>query len=47
MIINLNDNKISQEYQVKKFVENLLSSKQAEFYLREINKQPDKWKKSI
>ena len=34
--------KISQE-QVKMFAENLLSSKPAEFYLRGINKQHDKW----
>ena len=29
------------------FVENLLSSKAAEFYKREINKLPDKWQKVI
>ena len=29
------------------FVENILSSKPAEVYLREINKQPNKWQKVL
>ena len=32
---------------MKKFVENLLSSKPTEFYLRETKKQPDKQQKRI
>ena len=42
----LNDNKFSED-QVKMFVENLLSLKPGEFYLREINKLPDKWPEVI
>ena len=39
----LNNKKFSQEDQVEMFVENFLSSKPAEFYLRDINKLPEKW----
>ena len=31
------------EDHLKTFVKKFLNSKPAEFYLREINKQPDKW----
>ena len=41
-----NDKKISQDH-VKMFVKNLLSSKQAELYLRGISKLPDKWQEEI
>ena len=34
---NLNDKNFSQEFQVKTLIELLLTSKQAEFYLRGIN----------
>ena len=37
----LNDKRFSQEDQVKRFVENFLSSKPAEFYLIGINKLPE------
>ena len=43
----LKNKKFSQEEQVKTFVENFLSSKPAEFYLRGINKLPDKWQQEM
>ena len=43
----LNKKCFSQEDQEKKFMENLLRLKPAEFYLREINKLPEKWQKVI
>ena len=45
--IALNNKKFSQEDQVKMLVENFLSSKSAEFYLRGINKLSDKWQEVI
>ena len=39
--------KFSREDQVKTFVENFLSLKPAEFYLRGINKQADEWEEVI
>ena len=44
---DLNDQKFSQENQVKTFVENLLSWKTIEFYLSGINKLPDEWQEVI
>ena len=38
----LNNEKFSQENQVKTFAEKFMSSKPAEFYSREISKVPDK-----
>ena len=43
---SLND-KFSQKDQVKMFVEIFLSLKSAEFYLRGINKFPNKWQEMI
>ena len=43
----LRDKLFPKEDQMKMFVENLLSSKAAEFYLRGINKPPDKWPELI
>ena len=43
----MNDEKFSQEDQVKTFVENLLSSKSAEFYLRGINILFGEWQEVI
>ena len=37
----------SLEDRVQRFVENLLSSKATEFYLKGINKLPDKWQEVI
>ena len=39
--------KFSQENQIQTFVENFLSSKSDEFYLRGINKLLDKWQEVI
>ena len=44
---SLNDTNTSQEDQMKMFVENLLSSKASEFYLRGRNKLTDKWQEVI
>ena len=43
----LNNNKFSQEDQVKTSVKNFLSLIQAEFYLRRISKLPYKWQEAI
>ena len=43
----MNDKQFFQEDQAIIFVENFLSSKPNEFYLRGINRQPDKWQKVI
>ena len=43
----LNNKKCSWEDQVKIFEKNLLNSKPADFYLRGINRLPDKWQEVI
>ena len=45
--LSSHNEKIFSRDQGKMFVENFLSSKPAEFYMRRINQRPDKWLEMI